>query len=78
MVIAGKKACELGLILQKTYRPNTIVAAATNSNILLPILADKKAEKSTFYVCFDKTCKQPVDTIEAAIQQLPKLPKTKQ
>ena len=78
MVIAGKKASELGLILQKTYRPNTIVAAATNSNILLPILADKKGEKSTFYVCFDKTCKQPVDTIEAAIQQLPKLPKTKQ
>ncbi|GAB3022266.1 thioredoxin domain-containing protein [Cyclobacterium sediminis] len=78
MVIAGKEASELGLTLQKTYRPNTIVAADTNANIVLPILADKMGEKSTFYVCFDKTCKQPVDTIEAAIQQLPKLPKTKQ
>lgn len=78
MVIVGKEASMHGLTLQKAYQPNTIVAAATEMDKKLPILGGKVGEKSTFYVCFDKTCKQPVDTCEAAIQLLPKLPKTKQ
>ncbi|MDO6436146.1 thioredoxin domain-containing protein [Cyclobacterium sp. 1_MG-2023] len=78
MVIVGKEASMHGLTLQKTYQPNTIVAAATETDKKLPILGGKVGEKSTFYVCFDKTCKQPVDTCEAAVQLLPKLPKTKQ
>ncbi|WP_339678019.1 thioredoxin domain-containing protein [Cyclobacterium marinum] len=76
IVIAGKEASTLGLSFQKTYHPNIIIAAEVKTTDVLPILADKVGGKTTFYVCFNKTCKQPVETIDAAIRQLPKLPNT--
>ena len=76
IAIAGKGAKTVGISLQKAYLPNTIIAAEADAGSELPILAGKLGDKATIYVCFNKTCKQPVDSIDAAINQLPKLPKT--
>jgi len=52
------------------YHPMALVMGSRASGNL-PLLHGKEAgSKTTIYVCFDKTCKQPVHSVASAIQQL--------
>lgn len=77
IAITGKEANRVGLSLQADYHPNMVIAATTVNTEEVPILAGKSTEKTILYVCFNKSCKQPVETIEEAVSQLPFLSKTK-
>ncbi|WP_162339723.1 thioredoxin domain-containing protein [Cyclobacterium salsum] len=74
IAILGPEAESNGLDFQKHYYPNTVLAAGTGMD-KLPLLNDKPAEKNQYFVCFDKTCKQPVSSLEDAVLQLPHLPR---
>ncbi len=52
--------------------PNKVVMGTAESSEL-PILRAKTASggKTTIYVCFNKTCKLPVHTVEEALKQIP-------
>jgi len=78
IAITGKDASGVGVSLQAAYHPNMVIAADAGFSNELPILAGKSGERSTLFVCFNKSCKQPVESIEAAVKQLPFLPKTRQ
>ncbi|SEI86195.1 hypothetical protein SAMN05192553_101580 [Cyclobacterium xiamenense] len=75
IAILGPDAAENGLIWQKGYRPNTVLAAASTTADL-PLLQDKPLDANRFFVCFNKTCKQPVARLQEALDQLPNLPQT--
>ena len=71
IAIIGPEARVLMQSLQKHYSPNRIIMGATKASDL-PLLKDKQmlSEKTTIYVCYNKTCKLPVHTAEEAITQL--------
>lgn len=56
---------------QKHFIPNKVLSADQDSSAL-PLLQNRVATKgqTTIYVCFDKSCKLPVHSIEEALQQL--------
>jgi uncharacterized protein len=49
-----------------------IVTLGTNTKSNLPLLEGREARdgRTMIYVCFNKTCKLPVDTVKEAIDQL--------
>jgi len=56
--------------LQKYYLPNAIFLGAKNEGTL-PLLKNKLIDnKTTIYVCQNKTCKLPTDKAEDAIKQI--------
>jgi hypothetical protein len=71
IVFAGKNIDELRARLQQNYFPFSLVQG-TEDGSQLPLLKGKTAidGKTTIYVCYNKTCKLPVHTVEAAKQQL--------
>lgn len=56
---------------KKTYQPFSLLMGARNES-KLPLLQGKLTEpdKNLIYVCYDKTCKLPVSTVEDAIRQI--------
>lgn len=56
---------------KKVYQPFSILMGACTTS-RLPLLADKLTEpdRNMIYVCYDKTCKLPVQTVEEALRQL--------
>jgi uncharacterized protein YyaL (SSP411 family) len=65
IVIAGEKAREKSLILQKHYLPTSLFSGGNKEN--LPLLKDKLVANATkIYVCRDKTCSLPADDAETA------------
>lgn len=72
IAILGPDAEGKALDFQKHYYPNTVLAAGTGKEHI-PLLKDKPAGKNQYFICFDKTCKQPVSSLEAAVVQLPHL-----
>jgi uncharacterized protein len=56
---------------KKVYQPFCILMGAHKTSEL-PLLADKLTEpdRNMIYVCYDKTCKLPVQTVEEAFRQL--------
>ncbi|MDN3690011.1 thioredoxin domain-containing protein [Cyclobacterium jeungdonense] len=72
IAILGPDAESRGLDFQKHYYPNTVLAAGTGKE-LLPLLKDKPAGNNQYFVCFNKTCNQPVGSLEEAVLQLPHL-----
>lgn len=52
--------------LNKQYIPNKLVVAGTNSN--LPLLEDKDGSQSNIYICKNKTCSLPVETLDEALE----------
>ncbi len=76
IAITGPDAEALRRDLQKHFIPTALfMGTATTST--LPLLKDKVAiqGKTTIYVCFNKTCKLPVTTVEEALAQLNKMNK---
>ncbi len=52
--------------LNEHYIPNKLVIAGTNSE--LPLLKDKDGSKSNIYICKNKTCNLPVETLDEALE----------
>jgi uncharacterized protein YyaL (SSP411 family) len=74
VVFAGNDAGLLLRQFQKRYQPFTLSMNATGSGYL-PLAEGKTAikGKSAVYVCFNKTCQQPVYTSEEAFEQIERL-----
>lgn len=71
IVILGKNADKLRSSLAAQYIPNKVVLGSTTTSNL-PLMEGKYAidDKTTIYVCFNKTCKLPVHTVESALKQI--------
>jgi uncharacterized protein len=71
IAISGKNCEQFRKQIDKIYHPNKILTG-TISESSLPLLQDRKAigEKTMIYVCYNKTCKLPVDNAEAAVKLL--------
>lgn len=71
VALTGKGAASLARELQSSYVPNKILAVSENGSAL-PILSGKKPinEKATIYVCFNRSCQRPVNTVEEAFEQM--------
>lgn len=69
--IVGNNAAALRNDLLKTYHPNKVVMG-TEVSSSLPLMEGKYAleNKGTIYVCYNKTCQQPVHTTTEALEQL--------
>ncbi|HSZ24474.1 MAG TPA: thioredoxin domain-containing protein [Cytophagaceae bacterium] len=65
IAIVGRDSIERRKELDKEYFPNKILAGKTGASNL-PILEGRacKGEETLIYVCFDKTCKMPLETAE--------------
>ncbi len=71
VVLAGEDIDRLRTDLQRNFIPFSIIQGNTGTSDL-PLQKDKKPVdgKATLYVCYDKTCKLPVHTVDEAMQQL--------
>jgi uncharacterized protein YyaL (SSP411 family) len=71
IAIIGPSAIEDAIALQKVYHPNRLVFA-TKEKSKLEIFENREAinGQTTFYVCFDKTCKLPVFNLTEANELL--------
>lgn len=69
--IVGPKAESLRDELMKTYHPNKVVMGTTTSSDL-PLMKAKSMLRgeTTIYVCYDKTCRLPVNNVEDALKQM--------
>ncbi|WP_228850532.1 thioredoxin domain-containing protein [Aegicerativicinus sediminis] len=67
VAINGKKADQYASEYYRYYIPNNLTVGAENESEL-PLLENRyQKEKTLVYVCVNKTCKLPVDSIEKAI-----------
>lgn len=71
IAIVGAGYDKVRAAFAEKYIPNKMIMG-TRENSELPLLKDKYAidNKTTIYVCFNKTCKLPVHSIEEAMKQL--------
>lgn len=71
VVIVGPEAIDFAKALNASFLPNKVIAAS-NASVQLPPFEGKKAlnEATTIYVCFDKSCKQPVHSPAEAMKQM--------
>lgn len=69
VVISGKDYLEFRKMIDQKYNPN-IILAGTMKESSLPLLEGRSAKESetTIYVCYDKTCKLPVTSVEEALE----------
>jgi len=68
IAITGESAQRWRKELDKHYIPNKITMGGTKSN--LPLLKDKAGMESKAYLCRNKTCSLPQDSIPALLQLL--------
>lgn len=70
-VIVGEDVETLRLQFQKHFKP-FVLSMGTKDASNLPLLQDKSKllNRSTIYVCYDKTCKAPVHSLKEAMDQL--------
>lgn len=71
IAFTGEHDVKLKNEFKQQYQPFTLLMGTKNTSSL-PLLADKvtRADTSTIYVCYNKTCKLPVTTVSEAFQQL--------
>lgn len=65
----GKNFRKLTTVLRKTYIPNKLILGAENKSDL-PLLENKFLEEETIFVCQNKACQLPVNTVADAIKQI--------
>ena len=71
LVIVGKKYLQFAQELMAKFISNRIVLAMENkSDLPLFINRESRNEETMIYVCFNKSCKLPVSSVEEAIKQL--------
>ena len=72
IAITGKDYLLFRSELDKYYLPNKILTG-TEKQSNLPLLQDRTAtDKSTVYVCYNKTCKLPVHSVKEALELIEK------
>ena len=66
--IVGEDANELRDEFVKVYNPNKVIMGAKDSSSL-PLMEGKHpmGDKTTIYVCYNKTCKLPVNSVKEAL-----------
>jgi hypothetical protein len=71
VAFVGKDYLNLKNEFRRDYQPFSLLMG-TSTKSTLPLLADKvtRADTSTIYVCYDKTCKLPVNKVTEALKQL--------
>ena len=70
VVVVGKDAKQLVKKLQEKHLPNALIIGSTSESEA-PLFKDRYFEEKTLiYVCQNSTCKLPVETVEAAIEQM--------
>jgi len=70
VAISGKKAHQKRMELNASYIPNKLVMGSTKSSSL-PLLEMKEVNGMTMiYVCYNKACQSPVETVSEALLQL--------
>ena len=69
VVIVGEEAEAFRKALSAYFIPNKVIMG-TKAQSDLPLMKNRHAikNKTTIYVCFDKTCKLPVDNVKAALE----------
>jgi len=65
----GKNFRKLTTELRKTYIPNKLILGAENKSDL-PLLENKFLAEETIFVCQNKTCQLPVNTVTDALKQI--------
>lgn len=65
----GKDFRKLTTELRKTYIPNKLILGAEKKSDL-PLLENKFLEEETIFVCQNKTCQLPVNTVTDALKQI--------
>ena len=72
IAITGKDYLQFRTELDKHYLPNKILAGAEKESNL-PLLQGRMAtDKTTVFVCYNKTCKLPVQSVKEAIELIEK------
>ncbi len=69
IAITGPEAVPLRLDFASHYLPNRIFLGSTTASEL-PLLKEKTSAGSTIFVCVEKACQLPVNTVEAALKQI--------
>jgi uncharacterized protein YyaL (SSP411 family) len=71
VVIMGKDAKRVRKELHEHYQPFSVLMGSEKT-IDLPLLRDRspKQDETMIYVCYQKTCKLPVTSVEQALSQL--------
>lgn len=71
IAIIGEDFLLLSHELQRHFIPNKVISASFKSNDL-PLLRNRIAiaDKTTLYVCYNKSCKLPVHSIQEALEQI--------
>ncbi|MFN3194487.1 MAG: thioredoxin domain-containing protein [Chlorobiota bacterium] len=67
VAIMGSDARKLAHQMQSHYLPNALFLGGTEEN--LPLLKGKQPEGTMIYVCKDKVCNMPVESVEEALKQ---------
>jgi uncharacterized protein YyaL (SSP411 family) len=66
--ITGKDALQVREQLEENYIPNKIMLGGTQEN--LPLLQNRIAEQTRIFICKDKTCGLPANTVAEALKQI--------
>ncbi len=71
IAIVGKDSLAKRKEFDENYFPNKILSGSVE-NSMLPILEgrESKGDKTMIYVCFDKSCKMPVESVREAFEML--------
>lgn len=72
VAIVGDKAPEMRAELSSFYHPNMLLLGALSAGSQVPLLRDKALiqNKTTVYVCHNKSCRMPVHRAAEALEQL--------
>ncbi|MCX2575014.1 thioredoxin domain-containing protein [Pedobacter sandarakinus] len=68
IAIAGEASTKVKQELSSHYIPNKITLGGTKSN--LPLLKGKQSNETKVYICRNKVCQLPVNTVEEALAYL--------
>lgn len=70
IAITGDDAHEKRNEFYQTYLPNKIIIGSIKKSNL-PLLHEKQTNRKTMiYVCYNKTCQKPVETVDEALKQI--------
>jgi hypothetical protein len=69
--VIGNDALKMADLLNRLPIPQKVIAASEAESDL-PLLLNKTGKNgmATIYVCYDKTCRKPVNTIREALEEI--------
>lgn len=72
IAIIGPEAEDFRKEFSRKFLPNSLLMGAKQETSVMPLLAGKRMlnDQTTIFVCYNKTCKLPVTSLDKAIEQL--------